>query len=142
MLSLQAITMFMLLLCHLFSNLLNVAVLSSIHSFSHPLIYLLLWCYLSTHCLIHSILHSRCCDAIYPLTEHWETRSVRKYKIYIEQVWNVTFKMTRRYGPYAGQLLAPAKGFGKGIFWAKKAYYAVFVHFRPYLVLSSNFSDL
>ena len=45
---------------------------------------------------------------------------------------------------YAGLLLPPAGGFGQGFFWplAKKmAYYAVWGHFRPFLVFSSNFSN-
>ena len=42
---------------------------------------------------------------------------------------------------YAGLLLAPAEGFGRGFFCPlgkKRAYYAVLAHFRPFLVSSSN----
>ena len=44
----------------------------------------------------------------------------------------------------AGQLLAPAEGFGQGFFYRagqKKSYYAVLAHFRPFLVSHSNLGN-
>ena len=42
---------------------------------------------------------------------------------------------------YAGLLLAPAEGFGRGFFYPsgkKRAFYAVLAHFWQFLVISSN----